>query len=315
MNDLNGGYMTKRPIIIDTDPGIDDAVAIALALFNEDLDVKLISTVAGNVSLDNVTYNVMRLLKYLNKENIPVAAGACKPLIREAIDASGVHGKTGMEGFDFEEPDMSKVLKRNSVESMREILKQTDQKITIICIGPLTNIALLLTTYPKVKDKIEEIILMGGSTQRGNCGVMSEFNFHVDPEAAKIVMQSGLKITMTPLDVGLKALVYPEDSEQIRKMNRTGEMFYSLFKRYRGGSFSTGLKMYDSCAIAYLTCPEMFTTVYTFVDVETSGEYTSGCSVVDLKNYLKKDANAYVCTDIDADMFKKWMLESIEKCI
>lgn len=307
--------MTKRPIIIDTDPGIDDAVAIAIALFAEELDVKLITTVAGNVSLEKVTYNVMRLLKYFEKENIPVAAGSAKPLAREAIDASGIHGVTGMEGYDFEEPDMNKLLKINAIEAMHVTLLASDEPITIVPIGPLTNIALLLATYPEVKSKIKEIVLMGGSTGRGNSGVMAEFNIHVDPEAAKMVFQSGLPIAVAPLDVGLKALVYPEDSEIIKDMNKTGEMFYSLFKKYRGGSFGTGLKMYDACAIAYLLKPEMYEVVETFVDIETQGELTLGCSVMDFKGYMKKAANAKVCVDIDPAIFKEWFMTSVKKCI
>ncbi len=307
--------MTKRKIIIDTDPGIDDAVAIAIALFAEELDVKLITTVAGNVSLENVTYNAMRLLKYFEKEDIPVARGSARPLHREPIDASNVHGKTGMEGFDFEEPNMDKVLNIHAVEAMRNVILESDTPITLVPIGPLTNIALLLATYPEVKENIEEIVLMGGSTMRGNYGVMSEFNFHADPEAAKMVFKSGLKIAVAPLDVGLKALVYPEDSEKIKLMNKTGKMFYELFKKYRGGSFSTGLKMYDSCAVAYLMEPEMFTVAHTFVGIEVNGEYTAGCSVVDLKNYLKQEPNAYVCVDIDEAKFKSWLLRNIEKCI
>ncbi len=306
--------MNKLPVIIDTDPGIDDAVAISIALFAEELDVKLITTVAGNVGLEKVTYNALRLLKYLGKEDIPVAAGAKKPLLREGIDASDIHGKTGMEGFDFEEPDYSKLLSENAIDAMRRVIMNSSVPITLVPIGPLTNIALLITTYPEVTEKIKEIILMGGSLGRGNCGVMSEFNFHADPEAAKIVMNSKLTITIAPLDVGLKALVYPEDSEQIKNMNKTGEMFYSLFKKYRGGSFATGLKMYDSCAIAYLLQPDMFKTNYAFVDVETKGDYTAGCSVIDLKNYLKKEPNVHVCTDIDPIQFKTWLLDSIKKC-
>ncbi len=306
--------MNKIPIIIDTDPGIDDAVAISIALFAQELDVKLITTVAGNVGLEKVTYNALRLLKYLGKDHIPVAAGARKPLLRDVIDASDIHGKTGMEGFDFEEPDYSKLLKENAVEAMRNTLMASEEKITLVPLGPLTNIALLITTYPEVCEKIKEIILMGGALGRGNCGVLSEFNFHADPEAARIVMQIQLKVTIAPLDVGLKALVYPEDSEMIKGMNKTGEMFYSLFKKYRGGSFSTGLKMYDSCAVAYLLQPDMFETVHTFVDIETKGEYTAGCSVIDLRNYLKQEPNVHVCIDIDPDKFKTWLLEGIKKC-
>lgn len=307
--------MNKRPIIIDTDPGIDDAVAIAIALFSEQLDVKLITTVAGNVSLEKVTYNVMRLLKYFGKENIPVAKGAAKPLIRDIIDASGIHGKTGMEGYDFEEPNMNQVLSIHAIDAMKETIMNSKEPVTIMPIGPLTNIALLLATYPEVKQNIKEIVLMGGSTGRGNSGVMAEFNIHVDPEAARMVFKSELPIVVAPLDVGLKALVYPEDSEQIKTMNKTGEMFYSLFKKYRGGSFSTGLKMYDSCAVAYLLKPEMYEVVETFVDVETQSELTLGCTVMDFKGYMNQTSNAKICVDVDPVMFKQWFMDCVKKCI
>ncbi|MEG0094182.1 MAG: nucleoside hydrolase, partial [Erysipelotrichaceae bacterium] len=127
--------MTKRPIIIDTDPGIDDAVAIAIALFSDELDIKCISTVFGNVGLDKTTYNALRLVKFFGKENIPVASGARKPLLRDIIDASEVHGKTGMEGFDFEDPDMSLLCKESSIELMRKIIMESDEPITILPIG------------------------------------------------------------------------------------------------------------------------------------------------------------------------------------
>ncbi len=306
--------MTKRPIIIDTDPGIDDALAIAIALFSEELDVKLITTVAGNVGLDKVTLNALRLLKYFEREDVPVAMGAAEPLIRPYEDASSVHGKTGMEGFEFPEPTQ-KVLPENAVNAMRRVLLSSDEPITLLPIGPLTNIALLLKTYPEVKSKIQEIVLMGGSASRGNKGVMSEFNIVSDPEAAYIVFHSGLKITMVGLDVGLKALVLPEDSEAIRKMNKTGEMAYCLFKKYRGGSFNTGLKMYDSSAVAYLLRPDLFETVETYVDVELAGSMTAGCTLVDLKGYLGQPNNATVCMDIDAQGFRTWFVDSIRRCI
>ncbi|MEF9892693.1 MAG: ribonucleoside hydrolase RihC [Anaerorhabdus sp.] len=306
--------MTKRPIIIDTDPGIDDAVAIAIALFSEDLDIKCISTVSGNVGLDKTTFNALRLLKFFGKENIPVAAGASQPLLRPIVDASEIHGKTGMEGFDFEDPDMSLLRKESSIELMKQILLDSNEPVTLMPIGPLTNIALLLLTYPEVKPKIKEIVMMGGSTGRGNCGVMSEFNFHADPEAARIVFKSGLKLTMAPLDVGVRALISKEVSEEIRMMNKTGNMFYELFSRYRGSSFETGLRMYDSYAIAYILEPSIFETVNAFVDIETKGEYTSGCSVIDLKGYLKQESNATVLLDADPEKFEQWFLKSVKKC-
>lgn len=306
--------MNKRPIIIDTDPGIDDALAIAIALFSDELDVKLITTVAGNVGLDKVTYNALRLLKYFEREDIPVAMGADSPLIRPYEDASNVHGKSGMEGFDFEEPTIS-AIKENAVDAMRKVIMESAEPVTLVPIAPLTNIALLLKTYPEVKKNIREIVMMGGSASRGNKGVMSEFNVALDPETAHMVFHSGVKLTMVGLDVGLKALVLPQDSERIKDMNKTGAMAYCLFKKYRGGSFNTGLKMYDSSAIAYLLAPEMFTAEETYLDVELAGSMTAGCTVVDLKGYLHQDANATVCLDINQDAFRQWFVDSIQKCI
>lgn len=306
--------MNKRKIIIDTDPGIDDAVALAIALFSEKLDTRLITTIAGNVSIEKVTKNILKLLPFYGKK-IPVAVGSARPLLAEPIDASGVHGKTGMDGYDFPEEDKSLLLEKNAVEAMYDVIMESDDKITLVPIGPLTNIAILIRQYPEVKDKIDEVVLMGGSVSRGNAGVYSEFNIKADPEAAKIVFESGLNIVMAPLDVGLKALVYPEDSEIIKDMNKVGDMFYNLFKTYRGGSFKTGLKMYDSCAIAYLLKPEMFTIEETFVGIETKGEFTSGATCVDLRGYCGMPNNARVTLDIDEAMFKEWFLESIRNCV
>jgi non-specific riboncleoside hydrolase len=306
--------MKKLPIIIDTDPGIDDALAIAIALFSGELDVKLITTVAGNVSLEHVTNNTLKLLSFWEKD-IPVAAGADRPLIEPLVDASNVHGVTGMEGFDFPEPKKELLLEEHAVNAMRRVIMESPEPITLVPIAPLTNIALLFTMYPEVKKNIKEIVMMGGSAGRGNKGVMSEFNIATDPEAAKIVFDSGLPIVMAGLDVGWKALVYPEDSAKMLEMGKTGEMAYCLFKKYRGGTFGTGLKMYDSCAVAYLLCPELFTVEETFVDIELAGSMTRGCTLVDLKGYLKQGPNAKVCMDIDGEKFRKWFLEYVAKCI
>ena len=306
--------MEKRPVIIDTDPGIDDALAIAIALFSEELDVKLVTTVAGNVSLENVTNNALKLLAFWEKD-IPVAAGADKPLIEPLVDASNVHGVTGMEGYDFPEPKKELLLEEHAVNAMRRVIMESQEPVTLMPIAPLTNIAMLFAMYPEVKGNIKEIVMMGGSAGSGNKGVMSEFNIATDPEAAKIVFDSGLPIVMAGLDVGWKALVYPEDSAKLLEMGKTGEMAYSLFKKYRGGTFGTGLKMYDSCAVAYLLCPELFTVEETFVDIELAGSMTRGCTVVDLKGYLKQKPNARVCTDIDGEKFRKWFLEYVGRCI
>ncbi|MGB3159808.1 MAG: ribonucleoside hydrolase RihC [Carnobacterium sp.] len=306
--------MNKKQVIIDTDPGIDDAVALAIALFSSEIDVKLITTVAGNVGLNHVTQNALKLLKFLNKD-IPVAKGVGAPLIREIMDASSIHGETGMEGFIFEEPDDHLLLKEHAVNAMREVIMTSKESVTIIGIGPLTNIAMLLTMYPETKTAIKEIIFMGGSLTRGNSGVMSEYNIDFDPEAAKIVFNSGVRIVMVGLDLGLKALILPEDSTEIKEMNKVGDMFYHLFKRYRGGNMQSGLTMYDSTAIAYLLRPDIFDVVDTFMDVELTGKYTKGATIVDLEGFLNKESNATVCVDINQIEFKKWFLTSNKKCI
>ncbi|MDH6365936.1 MULTISPECIES: ribonucleoside hydrolase RihC [unclassified Breznakia] len=303
----------KRNVIIDTDPGIDDAIAIAIAAFSEKVDIKLVTTVAGNVSCDKVTLNAMKLLTFLKKE-IPIAKGAQQPLLRDAVDASDVHGATGMEGFDFPKPNESLLIDKHAVNAIADVIRENNEKTTIVAIGPLTNIAMFIRMYPELLDKVEEIVMMGGALGRGNKGVLSEFNVAVDPEAARVVFTSGLPLALAPLDVAWKSMILPNESETIGNMNDIGQMMYQLFKKYRGGSFQTGLKMYDSFAIAYLLEPEMFTIEDVFVGIELQGSYTAGASVIDQKNYLNEKANCRVCTDVNPDMFKKWFMESIERC-
>ncbi|WP_206912032.1 non-specific riboncleoside hydrolase [Enterococcus sp. DIV0840] len=302
-----------RKIIIDTDPGIDDAVAIAAALFDERLNIMLFTTVAGNVSVDKVTKNLLKLLAFWNKR-IPVAIGSDRPLLRKAINASDIHGSTGMDGYEFPESKYELLTKNHAVIEMYKVLMDSKEKTTIVGIGPLTNIALLLRIYPECVERIEELVLMGGSLGRGNAGVLSEFNIAADPEAAKIVFESNISLTMVGLDVGEKALVLPKEREQVQKMNKTGDMIDHLFRQYRGGSLETGLKMYDGCAIAYLLEPEMFEVKEAYVGIETQGMLTAGATLVDLAGYLGKTANCRVCVDIDEEQFRQWFLEAIKKC-
>ena len=305
--------MKRIPLIIDTDPGIDDAVAIALALYSDDIDVRLITTVSGNVGIEATTTNALKLLAYFGKD-VPVARGASEPLIRAAQDASDIHGATGMEGFDFPEPKRELLMERNAIDAMRDVLMKSEKPITIMPIGPLTNIALLLKAYPEVKARIERIVLMGGSVTRGNKGVMAEFNIYVDPEAAKIVLASGVPIVMATLDAGLGTAIPPEKTAQLKDMGKVGLMAHDLFQRYRKRSFGTGLKMYDACAVACLLKPDLFDMADAFVDVETAGELTAGCTVVDLKGYLKREPNATVTTGVDSDRFCDWFMEGIGHC-
>lgn len=303
----------RTPIILDTDPGIDDAVAIAAAIFHEDIDLRLITTVAGNVSLEKTTLNALKLVEFFGRD-IPVAQGASRPLTRQLDDASHIHGHSGMDGYTFAEPTRS-VLPCHAIEAMRDTLMASKEPITIVPIGPLTNIALLLTIYPECRSKIDRIVLMGGSASRGNHTPNAEFNIYVDPEAAELVFASGLPIVMCGLDITSKATLTGEILASLPQMNKTGAMLHSLFQHYRGGSMKTGLKMHDLCAIAYLVKPDLFKTVDTFVTVETEGKYTAGTTVVDLMNRMRQEPNAKVCMEIDVDAFRQWFFETLAKAV
>lgn len=301
--------LRKIAIIIDTDPGIDDAVALAAALFHPRIDLQLITTVAGNVGVDKTTNNALRLLDFFGKP-VPVAQGAAAPLVRKLEDASHIHGHSGLDGYTFGETQL-RPLPMHAVEAIRERLLASPEPITLVPIGPLTNIALLLTLYPECKSRIARIVLMGGSAGRGNHTPNAEFNIYVDPEAASIVFTSGLPIVMCGLDVTSRATLTGEMIATLPTLNRTGDMLHALFQHYRGGSMKTGLKMHDLCTIAYLTQPELFTTQACYVAVETRGELTAGTTSVDIFNRFKQPPNAEVCLDIDVEGFRRWFLATL----
>ncbi len=305
--------MSRTPVIIDTDPGIDDAVAIAVALNAPQLDVRLITTVGGNVSLAHTTDNTLKLVEFLGA-SVPVAAGAEGALVAPSQDAASVHGQSGMDGWDFPSPDPSRLSEKCAVEAMHDVLLAAQEPVTLVCLAPLTNLALLLKVFPQVREKIARVVLMGGTASRGNKGVLSEFNFACDPEAAAIVFQSGLAIAMAGLDVGWAAMLRPEDSLRIREQNETGQMLYALFEHYRGGSLAGGLKMYDAHALAYLLEPDMYETRQAHVAIELDGSMTKGCSLVDLRGYLGRPNNATVCLDVDADRFREWLVFALARC-
>lgn len=301
--------MNKYKIILDTDPGIDDAVAISIALNSPVIDTKLITSVSGNVDIEKTTINALKLVNFFDKD-IKVAKGSNHPLIREPIFAGEVHGESGMDGYNFSPVDKSILLDHSAVHAMIHLLEDEDD-ITIVALGPLTNIASLLIARSQIKEKIKRIVLMGGAIGRGNHGVYSEFNFLVDPEAARIVFESGIDITVLPLEVGKKAALPGGVSEEIKTYNETGNMFYSLFKNYRSGSFDKGLNMYDLLTIAYLENESLFTIKDARVDIETQGEFTSGASLIDFDN---GKINAKIATDIDVEAFIEWFKMAIKRC-
>ena len=292
----------RLPIILDTDPGIDDAAAIA-----PQLDLQLMTTVAGNVSVEKTTRNALQLLHFWNVD-IPLAQGAATPLLRPLRDAAYVHGESGMEGYDFVAHDCQPLAKPAFI-AIRDALMSAPEPVTLVAIGPLTNIALLLTHYPECVFNIRRLVIMGGSAGRGNFTPNAEFNIAVDPEAASRVFQSGVEIVMCGLDVTNQALLAPDYLAKLPELNRTGKMLHALFSHYRSGSMNTGLRMHDLCAIAWLVRPDLFTVKPCFVAVETQGEYTAGTTVVDIEGRLGKSPNVQVALEIDVAGFQQWVAD------
>lgn len=301
-----------KPLIIDTDPGIDDAAAITLLVDEPAFDIKLIASVSGNVGIGHTTNNALKLLTFLGRR-IPVARGAAAPLMRDNRFATEAHGKSGMGSFEFPEPDDSLLTADNAVLEERRVLMESSEPVTILTLGPLTNIALLLATFPEVKSHIERIVSMGGSTERGNIGVYGEFNISVDPEAAKMVFRSGLPITMVGLDIGRKAHLVSNDLDDLEAAGEVGKMVGSLFRSYDGGHIEEGIKMYDPSAAMVLIEPELFTMRSAFVDVEISSPITLGATAVDYDGILSEEKNSDVCVDVDVDGFRKSFVDRISR--
>ncbi|WP_105636697.1 ribonucleoside hydrolase RihC [Cronobacter dublinensis] len=303
--------MKKTPIILDTDPGIDDAVAIAAALFSPEIDLQLITTVAGNVSVEKTTRNALQLLHFWQAD-VPVAQGAATPLTRPLRDAASIHGESGMDGYDFPAHDRQ-TLNVPAFQAMYERLMASPEPLTLVTIGPLTNIALLLTHYPACTAKINRLVMMGGSAGRGNFTPNAEFNIAIDPEAAARVFESGIEIVMCGLDVTHQAVLTPDYLAALPALNRTGQLLHALFSHYRAGSMTTGLRMHDLCAIAWLLRPELFTLKRCFVAAETRGDYTAGTTVVDIEGRLNRPANAQVALDIDVAAFREWVAQTLAR--
>ncbi|EPQ1143703.1 ribonucleoside hydrolase RihC [Citrobacter amalonaticus] len=297
----------RLPIILDTDPGIDDAAAIAAALFAPQLDLQLMTTVAGNVSVEKTTRNALQLLHFWNAD-IPLAQGAATPLLRPLRDAAYVHGESGMEGYDFVEHDRQPLAKPAFI-ALRDALISAPEPITLVAIGPLTNIALLLMHYPECTFNIRRLVIMGGSAGRGNFTPNAEFNIAVDPEAAARVFESGIEIVMCGLDVTNQAMLTPDYLASLPTLNRTGKMLHALFSHYRSGTMHTGVRMHDLCAIAWLVRPDLFTVKPCFVAVETRGDYTAGTTVVDIEGRMNRPANVQVALEINVAGFQQWVAE------
>ncbi|WP_027184070.1 ribonucleoside hydrolase RihC [Desulfovibrio inopinatus] len=294
------------PVIIDTDPGIDDAVALAAAFLLDEIDIKLISTVAGNVSVDKTTKNALNLVEYYGQD-IPVSQGASGPLLKPFEDASSIHGSSGIGGLDI--PTSSRQpLAKHSVEAIYDVVVNSPTPVILVTLGPLTNIALLLVMYPECKKNIKKIIFMGGSCKRGNKTPHAEFNFYVDPHAAKKVLHCGLPLVMCGLDVTRNAIVTRDTLAMLGSDNKNSQMMCEMFQQYTC-KYTDGWLMHDLTTICFLLQPDMFTTIDAFVTVETESQYLEGATVVDLDGKFNQQPNVEVCIGLDTPRFENWFID------
>jgi len=302
----------KKPVIIDCDPGHDDAIALLLAFASPKLDIKAVTVTGGNQTLEKTLRNAKRVLSFAGIKT-RVAKGADKPMMRELEIAPQVHGESGLDGpylpeADFEEEDMP------AVELMRQIIMESDQKVTLIPTGPLTNVGILFSLYPEVKENIEMVSLMGGAAIGGNWTAAAEFNILVDPEAAHIVFESGVPIVMAGLDVTHKALIYDEEAELFRNQGgkvsvMVAELLDFFFQFHQVGGYE-GSPVHDPCAVAYVIDPDMFESKKYAVEIETDGEFSTGATVVDWFGRSGKEPNVEVLFDIDRTKFINMLLDA-----
>jgi inosine-uridine nucleoside N-ribohydrolase len=298
------------PVLLDCDPGHDDAIALLLALGSDELELRGVTTVAGNQTLEKTTANAIRVLELAGRAEIPVAAGAARPLVREPRVAADVHGETGLDG-----PDLPPPQNEPSPQHAVDFLAERVAGATLIATGPLTNVALLLARYPKAKP--ERIVLMGGAIAEGNVTPAAEFNIWADPEAAHRVFTSGLDVTMVGLDVTHRALVTPAHAGQLREAGRIGTVVAELLEFYAGFHRATygwnGSPIHDAVAVAHVIDPELLEVERLNVRVDTESELCRGRTVVDLWRRTGLDPTASVAVGIDAERFVDLLLQRLAR--
>ncbi len=312
--------MTKLPIIIDTDPGIDDAMMLTLAFANnEALDVRLVTTCSGNISQDKTNYNARAFLSYIGAD-VEIARGLEQPIFRELQVAEEIHGESGFGNVQFPAPTLP-VSKRPAILAMLETIMTNDEKITIVATGPLTNVAALLLAHPEVKPKIERISWMGGAAVGGNMSPTAEFNAYVDPHAVEIVFRSGIPVVMSGLDVTHKAFVTIDEAKSILNIGTEfAEKAYHLVTYYLDAikrtafheeNYDQVLHFHDVCAVMYLLKPELFEGQDCYVEVALEG-ITAGATIVDYTNRSGKTANVHVLHSVNREEFVKEFVKAVK---
>jgi len=301
-------------VIIDCDPGHDDALALALALARPELEVLAITTVAGNAGLERTTRNALRVLALLGRD-VPVAAGADHPLVREPWVPVEFHGESGLDGADLPEPAASPVA-ASAVELMASILRAALEPVTIVATGPLTNVALLLRSAPSLVERIESISLMGGSIGEGNTTASAEFNVWTDPEAASVVFESGRPIRMAGLDITHGALMLPDDVARLDGLGtRPGRVFADLmrfFTKHHHDRYGwDGPPIHDAVAVAWLVAPELIEAQSLRIDVETGTGPARGRTIADREGLTGRPPNAEVGLRIDREGLMDLLVDAV----
>ena len=310
---------TPRKIIIDTDPGQDDAFAILLALASPELEVLGITAVAGNVPLALTERNARIICELAGRADVPVFAGCDRPLQRQLVTAEHVHGKTGLDGPAMEEPTMA-LQAQHAVDFLIETLRREPAGTVTLCpLGPLTNIATAFQKAPDIVGRVAEIVLMGGAYfEVGNITPAAEFNIFVDPEAAAIVFGAGVPLVVMPLDVTHKVLTTRARVERIRALgSRVGQVaaeWADFFERFDVAKYgSEGGPLHDPCVVAYLLKPDLFSGRLINVEIETQSELTLGMTVADWWGVTDRKANAYFVGDVDAQGFFDLLTERLAR--
>ena len=302
------------PVLLDCDPGHDDAIALLLALASPEFELIGVTTVSGNQTLEKTTANAIRVLEFVGRGDVPVAAGADRPLVRERKTAAHVHGETGLDGPTLPPPE-KRPLDQHAVEFLAERIAAAATPVTLIPTGPLTNVALLLASHPEAAERLERIVLMGGSIAEGNVTPAAEFNIWADPEAAARVFSSGVDVTMVGLDVTHKALMTAEHAERLRSSGRTGTMvaelydFFSIYHREVYGMDAAPI--HDAVAVAHVARPGIVETLERHVAVECDSELCRGRTVVDLWSRTENSPNAHVAVGIDGEAFLGLLIERL----
>lgn len=310
--------MTKK-IILDCDPGHDDALALLLAVASPEIELKAVTTSAGNQTPEKTLNNAMRTLQLLGQTQIPVAGGNQTPLVKELETAGNVHGESGLDGAELPTPTFE-VQPMTAIELMAKVLRESDEdeKVTLVVTGPMTNVALFLRVYPDLaKEKLAQIVFMGGAMGLGNWTPSVEFNIFVDPEAAKIVLNAGIPLVMAPLNVTHQAQILEDEIKQVGQIdNEVAKAFHGLLEFF--GIYHKdpkwgfdGAPLHDPCTIAWLIDETLFETKRMNVDVETTGELTRGETVCDYYELTGKEKNTEVMLGIDRPRFIQLIMDSL----